>query len=125
VAPGQPFWLPKGLRIIHELEALLQRELDSRGYLEISTPSLVKSDLWKQSGHWDFYEQGMFKLEVEEEDYAFKPMNCPESSVVFGFKTRSYRDLPLRLAQTHRLLRHEHSGPPHVPPRGRPPTTAC
>jgi len=110
VAPGQPFWLPKGLRIIHELEALLQRELDSRGYLEISTPSLVKSDLWKQSGHWDFYEQGMFKLEAEEEDYAFKPMNCPESTLVFGFKTRSYRDLPLRLAQTDRLLRNERSG---------------
>jgi threonyl-tRNA synthetase len=110
VAPGQPFWLPKGLRIIHELEALLQHELDARGYLEISTPSLVKSDLWKQSGHWDFYEQGMFKLEVEEEDYAFKPMNCPESTLVFGFKTRSYRDLPLRLAQTDRLLRNERSG---------------
>ncbi len=110
VAPGQPFWLPKGLRVIHTLEALLQRELDARGYLEISTPSLVKSDLWKQSGHWDFYEQGMFKLEVEEEDYAFKPMNCPESTLVFGFKTRSYRDLPLRLAQTDRLLRNERSG---------------
>jgi threonyl-tRNA synthetase len=110
VAPGQPFWLPKGLRIIHELEALLQRELDARGYLEISTPSLVKSDLWKQSGHWDFYEQGMFKLEVEEEDYAFKPMNCPESTLVFRFKTRSYRDLPLRLAEMNRLLRNERSG---------------
>jgi threonyl-tRNA synthetase len=110
VAPGQPFWLPKGLRIIHELEKLLQHELDSRGYVEISTPSLVKADLWKQSGHWDFYEQGMFKLEVEEEDYAFKPMNCPESTVVFRFKTRSYRDLPLRLAQTDRLLRNERSG---------------
>src|SRR5579859_7960283 len=110
VAPGQPFWLPKGLRIIHELEKLLQHELDTRGYLEISTPSLVKSDLWKQSGHWDFYEQGMFKLEVEDEDYAFKPMNCPESTLVFRFKTRSYRDLPLRLAQTDRLLRNERSG---------------
>jgi threonyl-tRNA synthetase len=110
VAPGQPFWLPKGLRIINELEALLQHELDTRGYQEISTPSLVKSDLWKQSGHWDFYEQGMFKLEVEEEDYAFKPMNCPESTLVYRFKTRSYRDLPLRLAQTDRLLRNERSG---------------
>jgi threonyl-tRNA synthetase len=110
VAPGQPFWLPKGLRVIHELELLLQQELDRRGYLDISTPSLVKSDLWKQSGHWDFYEQGMFKLQVEEEDYAFKPMNCPESTIVYGFKTRSYRDLPLRLAQTDRLLRNERSG---------------
>jgi threonyl-tRNA synthetase len=110
VAPGQPFWLPKGLRIIRELEALLQSELDKRGYLDISTPALVKSDLWKQSGHWDFYEQGMFKLQVEEEDYAFKPMNCPESTIVYRFKTRSYRDLPLRLAQTDRLLRNERSG---------------
>src|SRR5437660_348551 len=110
VAPGQPFWLPKGLRIIRELEALLQSELDRRGYLDISTPALVKSDLWKQSGHWDFYEQGMFKLRVEDEDYAFKPMNCPESTIVFRFKTRSYRDLPLRLAQTDRLLRNERSG---------------
>jgi threonyl-tRNA synthetase len=110
VSPGQPFWLPKGLRVIHELEALLQRELDARGYLEISTPSLVKSDLWKQSGHWDFYEQGMFKLQVEDEDYAYKPMNCPESTLVYRFKTRSYRDLPLRLAQTDRLLRNERSG---------------
>jgi threonyl-tRNA synthetase len=110
VAPGQPFWLPKGLRIIQELAALLQLELERRGYLEISTPSLVKSDLWKQSGHWDFYEQGMFKLQVEEEDYAFKPMNCPESTIVYRFKTRSYRDLPLRLSQTDRLLRNERSG---------------
>jgi threonyl-tRNA synthetase len=110
VAPGQPFWLPKGLRVIRELEALLQSELDRRGYLDISTPALVKSDLWKQSGHWDFYEQGMFKLQVEEEDYAFKPMNCPESTLVYRFKTRSYRDLPLRLAQTDRLLRNERSG---------------
>jgi len=109
-APGQPFWLPKGLRIIHELEALLQNELDSRGYQEISTPSLVKSDLWRQSGHWDFYEQGMFKLEVEDEDYAFKPMNCPESTLVYRFKTRSYRDLPLRFAEMQRLLRNERSG---------------
>jgi len=65
----------------------------------------VKSDLWKQSGHWDFYEQGMFKLEVEDEDYAFKPMNCPESTLVFGFKTRSYRDLPLRVAEPGGFVR--------------------
>jgi len=110
VAPGQPFWLPKGLRIINELDTLLQQELNSRGYQEISTPSLVKSDLWRQSGHWDFYEHGMYKLEVEEEDYAFKPMNCPESTLVYRFKTRSYRDLPMRFAQDDRLLRNERSG---------------
>jgi len=110
LAPGQPFWLPKGIRIIREMESLLQVELDRRGYLEISTPSLVKSDLWKQSGHWDYYEHGMFKLQVDEEDYGFKPMNCPEATIVYRAKVRSYRDLPLRLAQTDRLLRNERSG---------------
>jgi threonyl-tRNA synthetase len=110
LAPGQPFWLPKGIRIIRELESLLQKELDRRGYLEISSPSLVKADLWKQSGHWDYYEHGMFKLQVDEEDYGFKPMNCPESTIVYRSKLRSYRDLPLRLSQTDRLLRNERSG---------------
>ncbi len=110
VAPGQPFWLPKGMVVIQELAALLQDQLKRRGYVEISTPALVKSELWKQSGHWGNYRENMFTLEVEEEEYAFKPMNCPESTIVFGSKTRSYRDLPLRLAQTDRLLRNERSG---------------
>jgi threonyl-tRNA synthetase len=109
-APGQPFWLPKGIRVIRAMEALLQGELERRGYQEISSPSLVKADLWRQSGHWDYYEHGMFKLEVDEEDYAFKPMNCPEATIVYGSKVRSYRDLPMRLAQTDRLLRNERSG---------------
>ncbi len=110
VAPGQPFWLPKGMAIIQALEALLQQELDRRAYVQISTPSLVKAELWKQSGHWENYRENMFALEVEETEYALKPMNCPESTIVFRARTRSYRDLPLRLAQTDRLLRNERSG---------------
>ena len=110
VAPGQPFWLPKGMRIIRELEKLLLAELERRGYQEISTPSLVKSSLWEQSGHWGYYRENMFTSDVEEETYAFKPMNCPESTIVYRAETRSYRDLPLRLAQTDRLLRNERSG---------------
>ncbi len=110
VAPGQPFWLPKGMVVIQELAALLQDQLKRRGYVEISTPALVKSELWKQSGHWGNYRENMFTLEVEDEEYAFKPMNCPESTIVFRARTRSYRDLPLRLAQTDRLLRNERSG---------------
>lgn len=110
VAPGQPFWLPNGIIVLQELEALLRSELRKRGYLEISTPSLVKSSLWEQSGHWSYYRENMFRSEVEGEEYAFKPMNCPESTLVYRFKTRSYRDLPLRLAQTDRLLRNERSG---------------
>jgi threonyl-tRNA synthetase len=109
-APGQPFMLPKGMTIFRTLEALSQREHAKRGYVEISTPSLVKSDLWEQSGHWGYYQENMFLSQVEEETYAFKPMNCPESTVVFRADTRSYRDLPLRLAETTRLLRNERSG---------------
>ncbi len=71
---------------------------------------LVKKDLWEQSGHWDHYKQNMFVLEVEEETYSLKPMNCPESSYVFKFKTRSYRDLPLRYSEIGRLHRNELSG---------------
>ncbi|MBA2446493.1 MAG: threonine--tRNA ligase [Chloroflexi bacterium] len=110
VAPGQPFWLPNGMQIIRELERLLLTELERRGYHEISTPSLVKSSLWEQSGHWGYYRENMFTSEVEDETYAFKPMNCPESTIVYRARTRSYRDLPIRLAQTDRLLRNERSG---------------
>lgn len=109
-APGQPFMLPKGMTIFRTLERLSQEEHDRRGYQEISTPSLVKSTLWEQSGHWGYYRENMFLSEVEEEHYGFKPMNCPESTVVFRSELRSYRDLPLRLAETTRLLRNERSG---------------
>src|SRR5438105_5245089 len=110
LAPGQPFWLPNGITVMQQLEELLRAELRQRGYLEISTPALVKKDLWEQSGHWSYYRENMFRSDVEAEEYAFKPMNCPESTLVYNFKTRSYRDLPLRLAQTDRLLRNERSG---------------
>ncbi len=110
VAPGQPFWLPRGMRIVRELEALLQAELERRGYLDIRTPLMVKSTLWEQSGHWGYYRENMFTSESEDEAYAFKPMNCPESTIVYRAKTRSYRDLPLRLAETSPLLRYERSG---------------
>jgi threonyl-tRNA synthetase len=110
VAPGQPFMLPRGMTVIRVLETLSQREHAGRGYQEISTPSLVKSDLWEQSGHWGYYRENMFTSEVENEQYAFKPMNCPESTVVFRSDLRSYRELPLRLSETTRLLRNERSG---------------
>jgi threonyl-tRNA synthetase len=110
VAPGQPFMLPKGMTVIRTLERLSQREHARRGYVEISTPSLVKSALWEQSGHWGYYRENMFTSEVEDEQYAFKPMNCPESTIVYRSEIRSYRDLPLRLAETSRLLRNERSG---------------
>ncbi len=110
VAPGAPFWLPKGMIIFRELEKFIREELDRRNYLEISTPMLVKKDLWEQSGHWGHYKENMFILNVEEETYSLKPMNCPESSYIYKFKTRSYRDLPLRYSEIGRLHRNEISG---------------
>jgi threonyl-tRNA synthetase len=110
VAPGQPFLLPKGMTIVRVLEELSRREHARRGYLEISTPSLVKAALWERSGHWGFYRENMFVSEVENEQYGFKPMNCPEATIVYRAEMRSYRDLPLRLAETTRLLRNERSG---------------
>ncbi len=110
VAPGAPFWLPKGMIIFRELEKFIRGELDKRSYLEISTPMLVKKDLWEQSGHWGHYKENMFILNVDEETYSLKPMNCPESTYVFRHKTRSYRDLPLRYSEIGRLHRNEISG---------------
>ncbi|HUI31257.1 MAG TPA: threonine--tRNA ligase [Candidatus Acidoferrales bacterium] len=110
IAPGAPFWLPNGMIIFRELEKFIREELDKRNYLEISTPMLVKKDLWEQSGHWGHYKQNMFILDVEEDTYSLKPMNCPESSYVYRFKTRSYRDLPLRYSEIGRLHRNEISG---------------
>ncbi len=110
IAPGAPFWLPKGMIIFRELEKFIREELDKLNYLEISTPMLVKKDLWEQSGHWDHYKQNMFVLKVEEDTYSLKPMNCPESSYIYKFKTRSYRDIPLRFSEIGRLHRNEISG---------------
>jgi threonyl-tRNA synthetase len=110
VAPGQPFILPRGMAILRVLEAHSRREHLRRGYQEISTPSLVKATLWEQSGHWGYYRENMFVSQVENEQYAFKPMNCPEATIVYRSELRSYRDLPLRLAETSRLLRNERSG---------------
>jgi threonyl-tRNA synthetase len=110
VAPGQPFILPRGMAILRVLEAHSRREHLRRGYQEISTPSLVKATLWEQSGHRGYYRENMFVSQVENEQYAFKPMNCPEATIVYRAELRSYRDLPLRLAETSRLLRNERSG---------------
>lgn len=110
VSPGAPFWLPKGMIIFRELEDFLRSELRKRGYVEISTPILVKKDLWEQSGHWSHYRENMFYFEHDNTFYSLKPMNCPESTYVYREKTRSYRDLPLRYAEFGRLHRNEVSG---------------
>jgi len=113
VAPGAPFWLPKGMIVFRELEKLARQINDLHGYQEISTPILVKSEVFKKSGHWQHYRDNMFYFKNpvdEKEELVLKPMNCPESTYVYNAKIRSYRDLPLRLAEMGRLHRNELSG---------------
>jgi threonyl-tRNA synthetase len=110
VAPGAPFWLPKGMVIFRELERFAREAQDARGYREIATPILVNKRLWEESGHWEHYQENMFTLEAEEQTYSLKPMNCPESAYVYRHALRSYRDLPLRLSEMGRLHRNERSG---------------
>jgi threonyl-tRNA synthetase len=110
VAPGAPFWLPNGMVIFRELEKYWREVHDASGYLETSTPIMVNKRLWEQSGHWEYYSENMFKLEVEEQTFSLKPMNCPESTYIYRHALRSYRDLPLRIAEIGRLHRNERSG---------------
>ncbi|HSE92682.1 MAG TPA: threonine--tRNA ligase, partial [Methylomirabilota bacterium] len=110
IAPGAPFWLPSGMVLVRELERFAREHLDARGYQEISTPMLVNKKLWEQSGHWEHYQDSMFKIEVEGEIFSLKPMNCPESTYVYRRTLRSYRDLPLRLSEMGRDHRNERSG---------------
>ena len=110
VAPGAPIWLPGGMILVRELERFAREHLDARGYQEISTPLLVNKKLWEQSGHWELYQDNMFKVEIEEEVFSLKPMNCPESTFVYRRALRSYRDLPMRLSEMGRCHRNERSG---------------
>ncbi len=110
VSPGSAFWHPKGQRVWRTLEAAMRELQERRGYQEISTPILVHKKLWQQSGHWDLYDANMFRLETEGQEYSLKPMNCPESTIIYRSKLRSYRDLPLRYNEYGRLHRNERSG---------------
>jgi threonyl-tRNA synthetase len=110
VSPGAPIWLPGGWTIVRELERFVREHLDASDYQEISTPILVNKKLWEQSGHWDYYQDNMFLVNVEEQTFGLKPMNCPESTLVYRHALRSYRDLPLRFSDMGRLHRNERSG---------------
>src|SRR5205809_5398359 len=110
VSPGAPFWLPHGWTLVRELERFVREVLDARGYAEISTPILVNKKLWEQSGHWEHFRENMFLVESEAQIFGLKPMNCPESTLVYRHALRSYRDLPLRFADMGRLHRNERSG---------------
>lgn len=110
VSPGAAFWHPKGQRVWRTLEAAIREVQDRRGYDEVSTPMVVSQRLWEASGHWALYRDNMFLIESEGQTFSLKPMNCPESTIVYRTHLRSYRDLPLRLSEFGRLHRNERSG---------------
>jgi len=110
VSPGSAFWHPKGQRLWRTLEGAMRELQERRGYQEISTPIVVHEKLWRQSGHWDLYRDSMFLIESEGQTFSLKPMNCPESTLIYRSRVRSYRDLPLRLSEYGRLHRNERSG---------------
>jgi threonyl-tRNA synthetase len=109
-APGMPFYLPGGMAIRNELENF-SRELQKKaGYQEVRTPLIMNRRLWEQSGHWEHYRENMYFTEVDDTVFAVKPMNCPGHMLIFKNEVRSYRDLPLRLAEYGHVHRHELSG---------------
>jgi len=111
--PGFPFFLPKGMVVVNGIQKAVRDELNNMGYDEIKTPTILSEKLWHQSGHWDHYKENMYFTEVDEQGFAVKPMNCPGACLVFGSRRRSYRDLPLRLAEFGHVHRHELSGVLH------------
>jgi threonyl-tRNA synthetase len=110
VSPGAPFWLPNGMIIFRELEKFSRELHDKYEYQEINTPIVVKEQLFKTSGHTSHYLENMFKIDSETENLYLKPMNCPEATIVYSSKLRSYKDLPIRLSEIGRLHRNEISG---------------
>jgi threonyl-tRNA synthetase len=112
-APGFPFWLPKGMVVVRELEKFVTEHLRQSGYSEIRTPLLFAQSVYETSGHWDHYRENMFLSTVENRVFGWKPMNCPGAMLLFRSRARSYRELPLRLAEFAPLHRLEASGTLH------------
>ena len=112
-SPGSPLWHPKGMAIWQQLEEIRQRENARRGYLEVKTPILYDEQTFITSGHFPKFEDLMFKVEVDNERWAMKAMNCPGHMILFGSKLRSYRELPLRYAEPAPLHRNELTGTLH------------
>ncbi|UDM18608.1 threonine--tRNA ligase [Vogesella sp. XCS3] len=112
-APGMVFWHPKGWALWQSIEQYMRKTLAAAGYQEIRTPMVMDRVMWEKSGHWENYREGMFTTESEKRDYAVKPMNCPGHVQVFNSGLRSYRDLPMRLAEFGACHRNEPSGALH------------
>ena len=121
---GLPLYHPKGARVLRLMQEWLRGVLYERGYEEVITPHIYKTDVWKISGHYDFYGENMYFFEIDEGDgkvneYAIKPMNCPGHVMIFDNEVRSYRDLPMRLSEFGTVYRHEMSGVVHGLMRAR------
>ena len=112
-APGMVFWHDKGWRIYLEIEEYIRRKLREHGYQEVHTPQVIDRSLWEKSGHWDKFGDMIFTTHSENRDYAIKPMNCPAHIQIYNQGLRSYRDLPLRLAEFGSCHRNEPSGTLH------------
>jgi len=111
--PGFPFFLPKGMVLRNTLLGYWHEVHKRYGYVEISTPIILNQELWHRSGHWDHYKDNMYTTVIDGEDYAIKPMNCPGGMLVYKLTPKSYRDLPLRMAELGLVHRHELSGTLH------------
>ncbi|WP_281019315.1 MULTISPECIES: threonine--tRNA ligase [unclassified Minwuia] len=112
-APGMAFWHPKGWTFYLALERYMRQRLDAAGYREVKTPQLVDRKLWEASGHWEKFREHMFTSDADERNYALKPMNCPGHVQIFRQGLKSYRDLPMRMAEFGCCHRYEPSGALH------------
>jgi threonyl-tRNA synthetase len=112
-APGFPFFHPKGMAVINALLEYWRREHRAAGYEEIRTPIILDKQLWERSGHWENYRDNMYFTEIDEQDFAVKPMNCPGGILVYKSEQHSYREFPLRIAELGLVHRHELSGVLH------------
>ncbi|MGE5454291.1 MAG: threonine--tRNA ligase [Methylocystaceae bacterium] len=111
--PGFPIFMPKGMILRNELENYWRQEHAKHGYSEIKTPVILNRTLWERSGHWGHYKDNMYFTEIDDEDYAVKPMNCPGGILAYKSEVHSYRELPLRMAELGLVHRHEKSGVLH------------
>ena len=112
-APGMVFWHPRGWALWQAIEQHMRKELDAAGYREVKTPQIMDKTFWEKSGHWENYKDNMFVTQSEKREYAVKPMNCPGHVQIFNNSLRSYRDLPMRLAEFGSCHRNEPSGALH------------
>ncbi len=117
--PGFPFFHAKGLHVIQQLKDTLRADLNRTGYQEIATPTMLTDNLWRQSGHYDHYKDNMYFCEIEDRNFAIKPMNCPGSILIYQSRPHSYRELPIRYSEFGQVHRFELSGVLHGMLRAR------